>query len=100
VCVNVKFENDHADCVFPSHHPPDMVDAHARAQAENLALRQRLGLSDAARRGPPLPPPVGVSIVAAQRALADALPERLKSSPSSVDYHEALVGVLLARPEP
>ena len=100
VCVNVKFENDHADCVFPSRHPSDMVDAHARAQAENLALRQRLGLCDSPRRGPPLPPPVGVSVVAAQRALADALPERLKSSPASVDYHEALVGVLLARPGP
>ena len=100
VCVNVKFENDHADCVFPSRHPSDMVGAHARAQAENLALRQRLGLCDSPRRGPPLPPPVGVSVVAAQRALADALPERLKSSPASVDYHEALVGVLLARPGP
>lgn len=95
VCVVANFENDHADCVFPSKHASDMVDRHTREQAENLALRQRLGFTDPNRAGPPLPPPIGTSIVAAQRALGDALPERLKNSPSSADYHEALVGVLL-----
>lgn len=95
VCIVADFENDHADCVFPSKHASDMVDRHAREQAENLALRQRLGFADPDRAGPPLPPPIGASIVAAQRALGDALPERLKNSPSSADYHEALVGVLL-----
>lgn len=95
VVVNAAFENDHADCTFPAKHPEDMVRIHAEEQAANLIERQRLGFSDPHRVGPPLPPPVGVAIVSAQRALGDALPERLKSSPSSADYHEALVGVLL-----
>ena len=95
VVVNAAFENDHADCTFPAKHPEDMVRIHAEEQAANLIERQRLGFSDPNRVGPPLPPPVGVAIVSAQRALGDALPERLKSSPSSADYHEALVGVLL-----
>tara|TARA_B100000073_G_scaffold346792_1_gene359123 strand:- start:708 stop:1823 length:1116 start_codon:yes stop_codon:yes gene_type:complete len=96
VVVNAAFENDHADCTFPAKHPEDMVRIHADEQAANLIERQRLGFSDPDRVGPPLPPPVGVNIVSAQRALGDALPERLKSSPSSADYHEALVGVLLS----
>ena len=96
VVVNAAFENDHADCTFPAKHPEDMARIHADEQAANLIERQRLGFSDPDRVGPPLPPPVGVNIVSAQRALGDALPERLKSSPSSADYHEALVGVLLS----
>mmetsp|Transcript_5136 Transcript_5136/g.18656 ORF Transcript_5136/g.18656 Transcript_5136/m.18656 type:complete len:500 (-) Transcript_5136:76-1575(-) len=95
VDVRLDSEQDHADCVFPAKHAADLFTRHAKEQAANLSARQLAGFSPIERVGPAIPPPVGVAIVSAQRALGDALPERLKSSPRSVDYHEALVGVLL-----
>ena len=95
VDVRLDSEQDHADCVFPAKHAADLFTRHAEEQAANLSARQLAGFSPIERAGPPIPPPIGAAIVSAQRALGDALPERLKSSPRSVDYHEALVGVLL-----
>jgi len=94
IAVRASFEQDHADCVFPTKHDADLFARHVIEEDESFALRRAAGF-DAA--GSSTPPPIGAAIVRAQRALSDALPERLRASATSVAYHEALVGVLLTR---
>jgi hypothetical protein len=97
--VAPAFENDHADSVFPSSALDEALrQRHREEQSSALALRQSLGFTRFDRKGPEIPPPIGSAIVAAQRSLCDVLPERLATSPKSIDYHEALVGLLLQTP--